>query len=181
MLHEKGMNKMRVRANALIILAVLTALAVTWLFLPVPCIVLENLDNGQIIFIQAVQPKDELTIGWTHSVEQLPWEEIFRVEGDNLILDRTRFKTFGAGVPSETLGKSKMEDGWIVYYDLEQKMPGLTYSISKRGRHILTYHNRSIPLYEVLPDATPVSVSARILSRIKLLQLSSSARIAIPE
>lgn len=142
--------------------------ALWWLLWPVPCVVLENLNNGKVVFVAAMNSEDEITMGWTHSVELLPWEEIFRVENNKLIMDRTRFKTFGAGVPSVTLGKSKMEDGWVVFYDLEQEMPDLTYSISKRGKNILTYKNKVIPLYEVLPDATPVRVSANKTTQLDL-------------
>ncbi len=157
------------KARSIIISAILIVFSAIWLSRPVTCIVLEDMNSRRVVFIQSMEPEDELTIGWTHSVEHLPWEEIFRVEKDKLIMDRTRFKQFGAGVPAETAGKSKMEDGWIVYYDLHQFMPELTYSISKRGRHILTYKGRSVPLYENLPDATPVRVSARQLKRINLI------------
>ncbi len=164
-----------------LIIAIMVISASIWSLRPLSCILLEDLNNGQVVFVKAMGARDELTIGWTHSVELLPWEEIFRVEHNKLIMDRTRFKTFGAGVPSVSLGKSKMEDGWVVYYDLNQVMPQLTYSISKKGRHILSYDKQIIPLYQILPDATPVSVSVQRVSRIRLLQLSFSAIAATKE
>ena len=155
----------------IVIFCTLFVFGIGVLLWPVSCIVLENLDTQQIIYAQPMKPEDELTIGWVHSVEQLPWEEVFRIEAGKLYMDPTRFKSFGAGVPSATAGKSKMEDGWIVYYDLHQLMPELTYSISKRGRHVLTYRRQTIALYEALPDTTPVRVSARELNSFRLLQL----------
>ena len=153
------------------VVIILLAALIGWFAWPVSCIVLEHVNTGEILYAQAMSPEDELTIGWTHSVELLPWEEVFRIKDNQLYLDRTRFKTYGAGVPAETAGKSKMEDGWIVYYDLHQPMPELTYSISKRGRHILTYKHQTIALHKALSDATPVRVSARRLHRFSLLQL----------
>lgn len=150
---------------------VLLAILICWFIWPVSCIVLEDANTGQLLYAQSMRAEDELTIGWIHSVELLPWEEVFRIKDGTLYLDRTRFKTYGAGVPAETAGKSKMENGWIVYYDLNQYMPELTYSISKRGRHVLTDKRQTIALHEALPDATPVRVSARELRRFSLLQL----------
>lgn len=158
------------KKKALIICMLFISCA-AWLLWPVSCIVLENLQTQKVIYIQPMQPEDELSIGWVHSVELLPWEEIFKIKDGELYMDRTRFKSFGAGVPSVTAGKSKMEEGWVVYYDLRQHMPELVYSISKRGRHVLRYRGQTIDLHKVLPDATPVRVSARVLNRFSLLQL----------
>ena len=38
------------------------------------------------------------TLGWSHTVEHLPWQEDWRVEGGRLVLDTVRIKGSGAGM-----------------------------------------------------------------------------------
>ncbi len=38
------------------------------------------------------------TLAWTHSIEKVRWEEDWRVESDELVLDAVRVKGHGAGM-----------------------------------------------------------------------------------
>lgn len=53
------------------------------------------------------------TLGWTHSVEQTPWEERWRVTGERLVLDEARIKGSGAGM--EPPPEAQFVEGWYVW------------------------------------------------------------------
>jgi hypothetical protein len=53
------------------------------------------------------------TLAWTHSVEQVRWEEDWRVAPDGLILVEARVRGSGAGM--EPPDGARLEDGWWAY------------------------------------------------------------------
>jgi hypothetical protein len=48
--------------------------------------------------IAAFLPLSEFTLAWTHSIEQIRWEEDYRVEANHLVLDEARIRGSGAGM-----------------------------------------------------------------------------------
>lgn len=53
------------------------------------------------------------TLAWSHTVEHLPWQEDWRVDGDRLVLEDMRVKGSGAGIDPPPL--SRLVDGWYVW------------------------------------------------------------------
>lgn len=53
------------------------------------------------------------TIAWTHSIERVPWEEDWRVQGRQLVLVEARVKGSGAGM--EPAEDAVLENGWWRY------------------------------------------------------------------
>jgi hypothetical protein len=53
------------------------------------------------------------TLGWSHTVEHLPWREGWRVAGDRLVLDTVRIKGSGAGIDPPP--EARLVDGWYVW------------------------------------------------------------------
>jgi hypothetical protein len=62
----------------------------------------------------------DFSIRWRHSVEMEDWEEMFIVENDTIQLEATRFKTFGAGVPSDAGEDTYIKDGWVYMTGINQ-------------------------------------------------------------
>jgi hypothetical protein len=54
------------------------------------------------------------TLGWSHTVEHLPWREEWRVEGGRLVLETVRIKGSGAGM--EPPAEARLVDGWYVWH-----------------------------------------------------------------
>lgn len=72
-----------------------------------------------------VTPGDRLTLRFKHSVERTWVEEIFRVdERYRLVLEETRYESFGAGLPfDEPHTRFAERDGRFVMTGLERPMP----------------------------------------------------------
>lgn len=56
---------------------------------------------------------DDFALHWTHSVEKTEWVEVWRVEGEAMIMTEARVKGSGAGMePGEG---AHLQDGWWVW------------------------------------------------------------------
>ncbi|TCT18276.1 uncharacterized protein DUF1850 [Melghiribacillus thermohalophilus] len=99
--------------------------------------------------IYAIRMNEEksFSIRWTHSVEKEEWEEFFQFEGENINLDSTRFKTFGAGVPNNAGTNSFIRDGWVYMVNINRYVGDeLTVRSGKTTGHRLIYQRQMFPL-----------------------------------
>lgn len=91
-------------------------------------------------------PVDRFEIGWIHSVEKEPWFESYEARNGKLHLTGTRFKTFGAGVPSD--GEIIPSDDGFIHMALDQEIGELTISTSANVRTTLYTDRGERPLYD---------------------------------
>jgi len=97
-------------------------LILLFIFINIPVLTLQHFQEDKIIMTFRVEENDEFIVKWIHSVELTPWEEIFRIDSENnIILDRTRFQQFGAGVPDFAGKTVEIKDGYITYGEINQK------------------------------------------------------------
>lgn len=90
--------------------------------------------------------EDTFEIGWIHSVEKEPWFELFERKGNDLYLIGTRFKTFGAGTPSDE--QVIASDDGFVHMKVNLKMKELRLTISEDVKTTLYRGADVIPLYK---------------------------------
>ena len=83
---------------------------------------------------------------WIHSVEREEWIEMYRVQGNRLILEKTQFKTFGAGVPSDAK-EVALENGYVVM-KIEQPYDALNLTISENVSSTIKIDEKEFKLYE---------------------------------
>lgn len=94
--------------------------------------------------------EDSFELGWIHSVEKEPWFEQYERQGEQLLLTTTRFKTFGAGTPSEGV-VIPSTDGFV-HMEVDQSMEALRLAVSENVETTLIVGDEEIPLYQGLPD-----------------------------
>ncbi|MFZ5966699.1 MAG: DUF1850 domain-containing protein [Bacillota bacterium] len=147
--------------NKKIFFPVIILLFTGFLFLyKIPVLTVVELSSEKTIFITKTFPNDIFSVKWMHSVELQPWEEIFQITDDyTVMLKDTRFKSFGAGVPDAAGKRTTIEDGYIVFHDIDRAMPELVYGVSDYAKHVFFYKDREIKLYEKVPDDSPVKIS----------------------
>ena len=81
-----------------------------------------------------------------------------------MILDRTRFKSFGAGVPAQIGTHSEIKDGWVIFSGINKKIPEITYGISDFGKHVFVYDDYELKLYERIPDGDGLHIDTDSVS-----------------
>jgi len=115
-------------------------------------------------------PSKSFTMRWIHSVELEPWEEIFKVDSDfQIVLDSTRFKAFGAGVPDSAGKRVETSDGYISFLEINQPMNPLIYGISPIAKHTLIIENLEYPLHEWIASDTGVLLQIERKSKLRSL------------
>lgn len=88
---------------------------------------------------------ENFSLSWVHSVEKERWIEYFKLKEEEVVLIGTKFKTFGAGVPSN-FRESEIKDGWVVVKDLNRKMSRLNIRASGNTEHELIYGDKTFVL-----------------------------------
>ncbi|MFC7363893.1 DUF1850 domain-containing protein [Bhargavaea changchunensis] len=100
---------------------------------------------------------DRFEIGWIHSVEKEPWFETYEARDGKLYLTGTRFKTYGAGVPSE--GKIIPSDDGFVHMALDREVPELNIFTSKDIKTTFYFGKGELPLYAPGGERWSVSIT----------------------
>ncbi len=95
----------------LLIAAVCVGLLVSLFFISIPAVTITA--QGKRVKVLFYKDHTDFSIRWRHSVEKEDWEEIFAVSDGTIKIDSTRFKTFGAGVPSHAGKDTYIKDGWV--------------------------------------------------------------------
>jgi len=115
--------------------------------------------TGEVYVEHPVSPGDELSFGWIHSLENIPWNEYYHIDEDlNLILDTISFTAFGAGIPHDKGNVCYIKDGVIYMSGINQKFtefvwinsPTATQEIRVAGEYVTRGselpHNRRLVL-----------------------------------
>lgn len=85
-------------------------------------LVIYDQDTGDEYIRTEVERGDEFVVQWEHSVEKELWQEKLKINEDgDIVLIETRFRSFGAGVPSsKDEGNVYFENGFLVMTDLQE-------------------------------------------------------------
>ena len=109
-------------------------------------LVIENLETGEVYADVLVEAGDEVSFGWTHSFEHIPWNEYYEVEPDgSFLLHTISVAGFGAGIPAEMDCTYRYEDGLIYMDDIESHFEQFNWinsqtalrEIAVNGEHLL--------------------------------------------
>ncbi len=94
----------------------------------------------------------EFSVEFIHSVNQSPVIDVFRIDNETIIADRTIYSAFGAGVQTE------IEDGQTLEYDEDGNMvvsgfdivfPEVKYIVGTVSDHVFRIEGESISLTEL--------------------------------
>lgn len=104
--------------------------------------------SGRVILRVAMEPGEEFQICFIHSVNRRPVCDTLGWEGERLVVLRSRFDSFGAGMPDgssgdgtlHTLGDGSLE--WRGY----RPLPEVTLRVGRVAEHRLLIKGRDIPL-----------------------------------
>jgi hypothetical protein len=107
--------------------------------------------------VRAVLPADEFTLSWQHSVEKTRWEEVYRIDGDRLLLTGARIQGFGAGM--EPPAGAVLRNGWWTWTPAPLRLAALPLTQSSyTADWTLCWKDRCRALAALAPPATEGSV-----------------------
>lgn len=105
-----------------------------------------------------LQP-ETFELHWIHSIEHEEWYEVYEVEGGDLLLTVTYFKTFGAGVPSDSEEPPEITDDGFVKFTVNDIYPELNMNVSENVQTTIVQNDREYLLYEMFDSNTSVKIS----------------------
>lgn len=94
----------------------------------------------------------EFSVEFIHSVNQSPVIDVFRIENETIIADRTIYSAFGAGVQTEIENGQTLEydkDGNMVVSGFDIVFPEVKYIVGTVSDHVFRIEGESISLTEL--------------------------------
>ncbi len=124
-----------------------------FLLMPTKVLLAQDYKTGEYLKSWKVKDGESFTVEYIHSVQLTPVTETYSIDGNNIILNETGFKSYGAGLPSTTPYKFEMNSTGFRIYDINQLMDYLVYRTgAERANHKLIYRNKN---YEFLSFSKP--------------------------
>jgi hypothetical protein len=105
----------------------------------------------------------EFSIEFVHSVNQSPVREFFRIEDGIIYPQRTRFYSFGAGMPSELEEGQRMirEGDEIIISGFNTSFKELNYIVGTVSDHVLFVNDEEISLRELCGRNAQIIISVK--------------------
>jgi hypothetical protein len=128
--------------------------------------------SGGIAFCSRVQPGEEFVLSFVHSVNRRPVYDTLRIEADHLVIVKSRFDSFGAGMPDATTDEGTLivaPDGWLEW-TVNRPVPEITVRVGRVAEHKLNLKGREIRLADLAQPGTPLTMRVRNLRMIDLLK-----------
>ncbi|WP_237662644.1 DUF1850 domain-containing protein [Sutcliffiella horikoshii] len=105
--------------------------------------------------------EDRFEVSWIHSVEKEAWMETYEKEGSRLFLVKTRFKTFGAGTPSD--GEVIPSTDGYVHMKIDREVESVDLIVSANVETMLITDSKEYRLYEMVADYDSVKIEIKKL------------------
>lgn len=146
-----------------LIAATVAILGIATVAYPLPWLVVR--DGEQWRFAFPGWEGTTFTLRWMHSVEKEDWEEWFKVTDAGAIeITGTRFKTFGAGVPSHAGKETHLDNGWVVMTGIDRIVDPLAvqaaveehYRMIFAGHVIVLSHGDPPPILVFVVEKAPL-------------------------
>ena len=100
-----------------LVIGAFAVIAAFFLFYPLyPALQITNVKKGEVLFCVRMAEGEEFILSFIHSVNKRPVYDTIRVEKDHLLIVKSRFDSFGAGMPEASIDGMQLrfdKDGWL--------------------------------------------------------------------
>ncbi|RPH49372.1 MAG: DUF1850 domain-containing protein [Desulfobacteraceae bacterium] len=131
------------------------------LFLPfITALEISDFKTRQRLLLVGMESGEEFTISFIHSVNRRPVYDTLRVESDHLVIVRSRYDSFGAGMPESSTGEGTFKvakDGWLEW-TVNRPVPDITVRVGWTAEHTLHVKDRKIRLSELAEPGSALTI-----------------------
>ncbi len=131
--------------------ALITVIALGMLYLLLAptqsVLVVKTLNPDTTVLCACMTEGEELAVSYVHSVNKRPVYDYLRIQGDKLLIARSRYDAFGAGMPETTTPENPLRvgtDGWLEY-TVNRLVPDVRIFVGRVAKHILHLKGHQIP------------------------------------
>ena len=128
--------------------------------------------SGRVVFCARVQTGEEFVLSFVHSVNKRPVYDTLRAEVDHLVIVRSRFDSFGAGMPEASTPDGTLaiaKDGWLEW-TVNRPVPEITVRVGWVAEHTLLIKDRAIRLADLAEPGKPLTMRVRKIRIFDLLK-----------
>lgn len=119
-------------------------------------------DTGVPVLCADVTDGEDFVLSFVHSVNKRPVYDTIRAARDHLVIVKSRFDAFGAGMPETTTEQGTFrvaEDGWLEW-TVNRPLPEVIVRVGRVANHTLRLKGRDIPLASLADPGTALSLRA---------------------
>jgi hypothetical protein len=119
-----------------------------------------NADTGQEVLCAGVAEGEEFVLSFVHSVNKRPVFDTLRVARDHLVIVKSRFDAFGAGMPETSTEQGTLrvaEDGWLEW-TINRPLPEVIIRVGRVANHTLRLKGREVRLADLADPGTPLAM-----------------------
>ena len=138
----------------------------------VPALEIVDGRDGRVALCARVQPGEEFVLSFVHSVNKRPVYDTLRAEGDHLVIVKSRFDSFGAGMPEASTAEGTLtiaKDGWLEW-TVNRAVPEITVRVGWVAEHTLHIKGREIRLEDLAEPGKPLTMRVRELRMFDLIK-----------
>ena len=156
----KSVLKLNKKKRILLIPAGLCAGLLLFLFFvpSVKCLSISERNNARNVFYSR-KALEGFEISYTHSVNKGRVHDCFIVEGDELVVEKSRFVSYGAGIPevqdAEGAVFSVTDDGYEISWQ-DRRMKSFDMAVGLIANHSINIDGNEISMQELFPPQTGI-------------------------
>ena len=123
-------------------------------------------DSPVLLLCAKMRADEEVVLAFIHSVNRRPVYDTIRVASDRLVVVKSVFDSFGAGMPEASTDEGTLriaEDGWLEW-TINRPMPELVVRIGWVANHTLRLKGRQVALADLAPPGTAVALRPKVYS-----------------
>ena len=128
--------------------------------------------SGRVAFCARVRPGEEFVLSFVHSVNKRPVYDTLRAETGHLVIVRSRFDSFGAGMPEASTPEGTLaiaKDGWLEW-TVNRVVPEITVRVGWVAEHTLHIKGREIRLADLAEPGKPITMRVRTIRMVDLFK-----------
>ena len=119
--------------------------------------------DGGVVFCARVRSGEEFVLSFVHSVNRRPVYDTLRVEDDHLVIVKSRFDSFGAGMPEASTQEGSLtvaEDGWLEW-TVNRPTPEVTVRVGRVADHTLLCREKTVRLSDLAEPGSALTLRVR--------------------
>ena len=128
--------------------------------------------SGRVVFCSRVKPGEEFVLSFVHSVNRRPVYDTLRTEADRLVIVKSRFDSFGAGMPESSTSEGTLtvaRDGWLEWA-VNRPVTDVTVRVGRVAEHKLHLKGRGIRLSDLSEPGGALTMRVRRARMLDLLK-----------
>ncbi len=116
--------------------------------------------EGVRVFCRRLQPGEEVVLAYVHSVNRRPVYDTLRIEEGQLVIVKSRFDAFGAGMPdgSTEEGTLRVLAGGILEWTVHRPVDEVTLRVGRVAGHRLLFREEAVFLDRLAPPGTALTL-----------------------